>query len=163
VALGGARRRGLAEAVDAWRRATSGCPRPPWLVVVGAEKPPTIDNLAYVGSLDDASWAKVLAGAIAFCYPTRYEGFGMPALEAAASGVPVVCAEVGPLPEVLGDAAEWCASPAAPDIADGLRRVLTDESRREALRSAGLAHAASAPSWKQSAAVIADAYRTAAR
>jgi glycosyltransferase involved in cell wall biosynthesis len=162
VALGGARRRGLAEAVEAWRRATAGCPRPPWLVVVGSEQPPPLEHVAYVGSLDDSSWTKVLAGALAFCYPTRYEGFGMPALEAAASGVPVVCASVGPLPEVLGDAAEWCASPSAADLAEGLREVVTNDARREALRSAGLARAAAATTWEYTAGVLADAYRRAA-
>ncbi|MBV9486105.1 MAG: glycosyltransferase family 4 protein [Frankiaceae bacterium] len=162
VALGGARRRGLGEAVEAWRRASSGLTQAPWLVVVGGEAPPSLPNVAHIGRVDDATWTTVLAGAVAFCYATRYEGFGMPALEAAASGVPVVCASIGPLPEVLGDAAEWCASPYAADLAEGLRRILTDESRRESLRAAGLARAATSPTWEDSAATLVAAYKTAA-
>jgi alpha-1,3-rhamnosyl/mannosyltransferase len=121
-----------------------------------------LDGVVHVGRLDDDTWAAILAGATAFCYPTRYEGFGMPALEAAASGVPVVCGRIGPLPEILGDAAEWCASTEPTDIAEGLRRVLVDEGRRQALRSAGLARAATAPTWGDSATVLLDAYRKAA-
>jgi glycosyltransferase involved in cell wall biosynthesis len=86
----------------------------------------------------------------------------MPALEAAASGVPVVCAPVGPLPEVLGDAAEWCADTSAAAIAGGLRRLLTDPARRQARRAAGLARAAAAPTWADAAGVLLAAYQRAA-
>lgn len=161
VALGGASRRGTEVAVDAWRMATVGHRRRPRLVVVGEQRTPTELDVVHVGRLNDADWAAVLAGAVAFCYPTRYEGFGMPALEAAASGTPVVCARVGPLPEVLAEAAEWCATPNATDIAGGLRRLLEDETRRIALRDAGLSVAASAPSWSDSAATIVSTYERA--
>jgi glycosyltransferase involved in cell wall biosynthesis len=162
VAIGGARRRGLPVAVEAWRTATRGRPERPPLVVVGAEAPPEEPGVVHAGRLDDGDWAAVLAGATAFCYPTRYEGFGMPALEAAASGVPVVCAPVGPLPEVLGDAAEWAATPQAPDMADALARLLADEERRADFRSAGLKRAAEAPTWSDSARVHLEAYAKAA-
>jgi glycosyltransferase involved in cell wall biosynthesis len=114
------------------------------------------------GPLDDAAWAAVMAGALAFCYPTRYEGYGMPALEAAASGTPVVCASVGPLPEVLGSAAEWCASPSVDDIAIGLARVVADEERRSSLVRAGLEQAQRAPSWDSCAHAVLRAYAMAA-
>jgi glycosyltransferase involved in cell wall biosynthesis len=114
-----------------------------------------------VRQLPDTEWAAVLAGAEALCYPTRYEGFGMPALEAAASGTPVVCARIGPLPEVLGDAAEWCDSTSVADIAAGLARVLGDGARRAELRTAGLARAAAAPTWEQSAVAVLRAYEIA--
>jgi glycosyltransferase involved in cell wall biosynthesis len=86
----------------------------------------------------------------------------MPALESAASGTPVVCARVGPLPEVLGQAAEWCASPTVTEVAAGLSRVLGDDARRSALRIAGLARAADAPTWADSAEAVLSAYRMAA-
>jgi alpha-1,3-rhamnosyl/mannosyltransferase len=85
----------------------------------------------------------------------------MPALEAAASGVPVVCARVTSLPEVLGPAAEWCATPSVDDITQGLERVLVDAGRREELKQAGLARAAGAPTWEQSATVEVAAYELA--
>ncbi len=85
----------------------------------------------------------------------------MPALEAAASGVPVVCARIGPLPEVLGDAAEWCPTPSVDDIAAGLERVVRDAGRRQSLRQAGLARAAAAPTWADCANLTVEAYRRA--
>jgi glycosyltransferase involved in cell wall biosynthesis len=159
VAMGGAKRRGLPVAIEAWRRLPSDVR--PMFVVVGSEAPTPATGVVHAGRLNDADWSAVLAGATAFCYPTRYEGYGMPALEAAVSGVPVVCAPIGPLPEVLGDAAEWCASPTAPDIAVGLARVLTDEARASGLRRAGLAQAANSPTWAESAATQLRAYELA--
>jgi glycosyltransferase involved in cell wall biosynthesis len=161
VALGGARRRGLEVAVAAWRRLrTAGSD---WsLVVAGPEAPPASPGIVHAGVLDDEEWAAVLAGAEVFCYPTRYEGFGMPALESVASGTPVVCARVGPLPEVLGDAAEWCADTRLEAIADGLARLAGNVTRRESLVGLGLARAKAAPTWSESAATLVQAYRMAA-
>jgi glycosyltransferase involved in cell wall biosynthesis len=159
VALGGAARRGLEVALEAWHRLPT--PRPA-LVVVGPAPGPVDPGIVQAGRLTDPMWATLLAGAMAFCYPTRYEGFGLPALEAAAAGTPVVCARLGPLPEVLGDAAQWCPSPAVADIAAGLAWVVADEELRDTLRQAGLARAAAAPTWAESAAVVLTAYRRAA-
>jgi glycosyltransferase involved in cell wall biosynthesis len=159
VALGGTPRRQLDVAVGAWQRLGPGAPT---LVVVGTETPPRVPGLVDAGRLSDADWSSLLAGAAAFCYPTRYEGFGMPALEAAASGTPVVCARIGPLDEVLGDAAEWCARPDIEQIAAGLDHLLHDEARRGELVARALARAESAHSWERSAASLAQAYRSAA-
>jgi glycosyltransferase involved in cell wall biosynthesis len=161
VALGGARRRALPVAVDAWKLATVGLEPRPQLVVVGAEEPPRTAGVVHLGRLDDRDWPGVLAAASVFCFPTRYEGFGMPALEAAASGTPVVCPRTGPLPEVLDDAAEWCDSPQEEDVAQGLRRLLDDPERRESLAQKGLDVAMAAPTWADSAAVLLAAYRRA--
>jgi glycosyltransferase involved in cell wall biosynthesis len=160
VALGGAKRRALPVAVEAWKRATKRGTRLP-LVVVGSEPPPALDGVVYMGRLNDEDWAAILAGAVVLCYPTRYEGFGMPALEAAACGTPVVCARVGPLPEILGEAAEWCKAPTADEIAKGLERVINDPIRRATLSEAGRKAAASAPTWADSARVLIEAYRRA--
>jgi glycosyltransferase involved in cell wall biosynthesis len=157
VALGGARRRGLEVAVEAWRRLPE--PGRPMLVVVGVDVPPALPGIVHAGRLNDEEWSAVLAGAMVFCFPTRFEGYGMPAIEAAASGVPVVCAPVSSLPEVLGDAAEWSVSPRVDDMATALARVVADEGRRAALRAAGLAQAAAAPTWEHSAQVELQAYR----
>jgi len=157
VAVGGARRRGLDVAVAAWAEARSrGAVED--LVVVGNEIPAPRPGLVAAGRVDDSQWADLLAWATALCYPTRYEGFGMPALEAAASGVPVVCGRVGPLPEVLGDAAEWCEGTTVGPIAAGLERLLSDPARQEKQRQAGLARAALAPTWADAAAVLLEVY-----
>jgi glycosyltransferase involved in cell wall biosynthesis len=161
VAVGGARRRGLEVAVGAWRQARAAGAEED-LVVVGAEAPPAEPGLHHAGPLDDAGWAALLAGAEALCYPTRYEGYGMPALEAAASGTPVVAARLGALPEVLGDAAAWVDAPTVDAVAAALTALLGDPDRRERLRAAGLARAAAAPGWDVAAATVLDAYRHAA-
>ena len=160
VGLGGARRRGLPVALGAWR-AANGRARGVDFVAVGGETLPAEPGVHSVGRLRDADWAAVLAGASAFCYPTRYEGFGMPALEAAASGTPVVCQDLAVLREVLGPAAEWCVDASAPAIAAGLSRVLDEPSRRAELRTLGLARATAAPTWKDAADVVLRAYREA--
>jgi glycosyltransferase involved in cell wall biosynthesis len=158
VALAGARRRGLEVAIGAWRRLRSSglCVD---LVIVGPSSVGTEPGLIEAGLLGESDWAAVLAGAAAFCYPTRYEGFGLPALESAASGTPVVCAPVGPLPEVLGDAAEWCATPTEPAIEIGLWRVLTDAARAAELRDRGLDRVRTWPTWEDSANALLRAYR----
>lgn len=160
VAVGGAPRRGLQVAVAAWSHLRA-AGREVALVVVGREDPGRAPGLVHLGRVDDPIWARVLRGAVALCYPTRFEGFGMPALEAAACGVPVVCGRIGPLPEVLGDAAEWCDPTDARAVADALARLLDDPVRRTALQQAGLARVQAAPTWASSAEVVLDAYRRA--
>ncbi len=158
VAVGGARRRGLAVAVEAWARARRDGARED-MVVVGTETVAPRPGLIHAGRVPDEQWADLLAGATALCYPTRYEGFGLPALEAAASGVPVVCARVGPLPDVLGDAPEWCDATTVVEIAAGLERLLADPARQERRRQAGLARVAAAPTWTDAARVLLDTYQ----
>ena len=162
VALGGARRRGLEVAVAAWRIARMQSGSKFKLVVVGNREPIQDPDIIDVGVVDDETWAAILAGGTAFCFPTRYEGFGMPALEAAASGVPVVCPRVTALPEVLGTAAEWAESASVEHMAAALRKVLEDHGRREELTAAGIAQAAALPGWADSARIILEAYRLAA-
>jgi glycosyltransferase involved in cell wall biosynthesis len=100
-----------------------------------------------LGWVDDVG--PLLAGAAVFVYPSRYEGFGLPPLEAMACGVPVVATAAGSLPEVLGDAALLVpvGQPAA--LAAAIDRVLTDDALRARLIEAGRRRAA-AFSWRSS-------------
>ncbi|HWE54988.1 MAG TPA: glycosyltransferase family 1 protein [Acidimicrobiales bacterium] len=89
------------------------------------------------GWVDDA--ATLMAGAAVFAYPSLYEGFGLPPLEAMARGVPVVATAGGAVPEVVGDAAELVEPGDADGLAAALLTVLTDGSRRADLIAAGRA------------------------
>ncbi|MGH7926861.1 MAG: glycosyltransferase family 4 protein, partial [Candidatus Binatia bacterium] len=73
------------------------------------------------------------AGAACLLFPSLYEGFGLPVLEAAAVGTPVVTSNVTSLPEIMGDAAVYVNPEDVHDIARGVRRVLEDEKLRETL------------------------------
>ena len=96
-----------------------------------------------------------------FVFPSLYEGFGLPPLEAMASGTPVVASNVSSLPEVLGDAALFVEPRDPQSIADGIRRVLCDERLRCELRAKGFARA-SQFSWERSVRRIRDIYDLAA-
>jgi glycosyltransferase involved in cell wall biosynthesis len=161
VAMGGAPRRGLDVAVGAFRQVRASEPDVA-LVVVGHERPPPGAGVVHAGAVTDDEWAGLLGGAAAFCYPTRYEGFGVPALEGIASGTPVVCARRGSLPEVVQDAAEWCDEVTEDAFAAGLRRVLSDRDRARELRAAGLERARRHPTWDDAAEGTVRAYRAAA-
>jgi glycosyltransferase involved in cell wall biosynthesis len=76
-----------------------------------------------------------------FVYPSEYEGFGLPPLEALACGVPVIASNTSSLPEVLGDAAVLVDPTSVPAIADGMQRVLDDDVLRSRLISQGLEQA----------------------
>ncbi len=164
LTLGGAPRRQLPVAVAAWRRAVQALGAEPLelpLAVVSSEAPEPEEGVIHIGMVDDRDMAAVFAGARAFCYATTYEGFGMPAVEAAASGVPVVCARVGSLPEVLGDAAAWCDHPDSESLGEVLAGVLGDSDLAQGLADAGLARVRSRWSADHVAEIIVGAYREA--
>ena len=92
-----------------------------------------------------------------FVFPSLYEGFGLPPLEALASGTPVVTSNASSLPEVVGDAAVLVDPYDADSIAEGMRKVLTDPVLRESLREKGLARA-NDYSWAQSIQQIHQVY-----
>ncbi len=97
-----------------------------------------------------------------FVFPSLYEGFGLPPLEAMASGTPVVTSNVSSLPEVVGDAA-LLVDPTDPvAIADAMRRVLTDPILAAELSARGLARARTF-SWEQAAVRIRDIYQDVGR
>ena len=95
----------------------------------------------FLGYLPEETLAVMYRLAGVFVFPSLYEGFGLPPLEAMASGTPVVTSNVSSLPEVAGDAAEL-VDPYDPEaIADGIFRVLTDADLRRSLKARGLARA----------------------
>jgi glycosyltransferase involved in cell wall biosynthesis len=107
---------------------------------------------------DDRSLAALYARASALVYPSLYEGFGIPPLEAMAAGCPVVCAATSSLPEVVGDAAEWFEPGVPGALAAALLRVLDDPTRRDELVARGL-HRSQAFSWDRCARETLAVYR----
>jgi glycosyltransferase involved in cell wall biosynthesis len=92
-----------------------------------------------------------------FVFPSLYEGFGLPVLEAMARGVPVACAEASSLPEVAGDAALLFDPRSAVQIAAALARLLSDEALRTRLRDLGLRRAQHF-TWERSARLTLESY-----
>ena len=107
------------------------------------------------GHVSQEELAALYRGAGCLVFPSRYEGFGLPVLEAMASGTPVVATTAGALPEVAGDAAVLVEPGNAPALAGGIERALAD---RERLRAAGLARAARY-SWAETARRTLEVYR----
>jgi len=103
----------------------------------------------FLGYLPEVTLAVMYRLAGVFVFPSLYEGFGLPPLEAMASGTPVVTSNVSSLPEVAGDAAVLVDPYDPRSIADGIYRVLSDERLRRDLRRKGVARAGMF-SWEQS-------------
>jgi glycosyltransferase involved in cell wall biosynthesis len=100
------------------------------------------DALRFTGRVADDDMPHVYAGASAVVYPSLYEGFGLPLLEAMAAEVPVACSNRSSLPEIGGDAA-WYFDPESEEaIAAGLERVTADQALRDRLVAAGRARVA---------------------
>lgn len=99
--------------------------------------------------------------AAAFVFPSRYEGFGLPPLEAMACGAPVVASNVSSLPEVVGDAAILVNPENVFDIARGIREVLLEPDLRARLIERGRVQA-SRFSWERTARQVLDIYQEAA-
>ncbi|MEI8167197.1 MAG: glycosyltransferase family 1 protein [Chloroflexales bacterium] len=113
-------------------------------------------RVRFLAFVDDANLPALYNLARAFVYPSLYEGFGLPVLEALACGVPVVTAQVASLPEVAGDAAVLVDPTSAEAIATGIRRALADAPR---LQAAGPPQA-SRFTWETAAHALLDCYET---
>jgi glycosyltransferase involved in cell wall biosynthesis len=98
-------------------------------------------HVRFLGFVPDDTLAALYRLATVFVFPSLYEGFGLPPLEAMASGTPVVTSNRSSLPEVVGDAAVLVDPYSAASIADGIQQVLSDPELRRSLSARGLARA----------------------
>lgn len=119
------------------------------------------DRVKVLGYVPDDLMPALYGGADVFVFPSLYEGFGLPPLEAMACGTPVVASSRSAMPEVLGDAALLVDPRSPDDLAAAIGRVLGDAALRQRLREAGLRRAA-AFSWDEAARATVDVYRRAA-
>ncbi|HEY7063560.1 MAG TPA: glycosyltransferase family 1 protein [Chloroflexota bacterium] len=115
-------------------------------------------RLRLLGPVPAADLPALYAAATAFAYPSLYEGFGLPPLEAMAAGTPVVAAKASCLPEVLGDAALFVPPEDEAGLLEALRALLDDAALRADLEARGRARAASF-SWEHTAAATLAVYR----
>ncbi|WP_051180657.1 glycosyltransferase family 1 protein [Thermithiobacillus tepidarius DSM 3134] len=97
--------------------------------------------VVFAGKIPEQDLPAYYRGALGLAFPSLYEGFGLPLLEAMASGTPVLTSNVTSLPEVAGGAAILVDPYDVESIADGLRRLVEDKALRETLRSKGLERA----------------------
>ena len=153
----------LARLIEAWALAEPAHT----LVVAGGEDtrfPGAVDlaekfgaRIVATGGIAESDLPALYAGARFFVFPSLYEGFGLPVLEAMASGTPVICSNTSSLPEVAGDAALLVDPLEVGELAESIVRLSADESLRESLRGEGLARA-SRFSWERTASETAAVY-----
>lgn len=152
--------------IEAWSLIPAG--ERPKLVVTGSHG---ADPLAaevrrrgLAGDVDLRGWvgadelAALYAAASAYVFPTRFEGFGLPVLEAMAAGCPVLASDLPVLREAGGEAMATFDPTSAPGIAEAVRRLVADPARQEELRAAGRARAA-AFTWRRTAEQTVASYR----
>ena len=150
-------RREPRKGLDVLLRAVEGAAGSLRLVVIGCEGADAA-GVRFAGLVSDRERERLIAGATGFVFPSVYEGFGIPPLEAQAMGVPVIAARASAMPEVLGEAALFVP----PADAEGLRRtmlhLLGDAALQARLSAAGGRNAARYD-WDSAARALARAYR----
>jgi glycosyltransferase involved in cell wall biosynthesis len=118
------------------------------------------ERVRFAGFVQDADLPALYSSASVLAFPSLYEGFGLPVLEAMACGTPVVCSSASSLPEVAGDAALMVDPADTQALADAIDRALSDTGLREGMSRRGLAQAARF-TWAAAAGSLLDAYRLA--
>ncbi|MCZ7553555.1 MAG: glycosyltransferase family 4 protein [Anaerolineales bacterium] len=158
--------------IEAYARLSAGRQNPPRLAIVGrpyagyrapealVERLGLGERVRFIDYIADADLPALYQAAELFCLLSRYEGFGLPVLEAMASGAPVIAAECGALPEVAGGAARL-TPPADPEqTAAALAGLLTGGAERESAIAGGLERARQF-TWERCARLTIAAYREA--
>lgn len=163
-------RKNLERLLDAYAKLCREKPDAPQLVLAGRkgwlcdgiyEKARSLhlgDKVLFTGYVRQQDSPALLCGAKAFVFPSLYEGFGMPPLEAMACKTPVITSNVTSLPEVTGDAALLVNPKSKQEIYRAMKRLLEEESIQERCRKLG-AERAKQYTWEKSAKMLLDVYR----
>lgn len=121
-----------------------------------------ISHVEFLGRVGDQALQHLYAGAIAFVFPSLFEGFGLPPLEALAQGCPVIASDAGSLPEVIGpDNAFFFRAGDSDAIISAVERVLADPAQAHIQALAAAHDCARRHAWSKTARVTLDAYHTA--
>ena len=110
------------------------------------------EHVHFIGGLENNSpdLVALYNAAAVFVFPSLYEGFGLPVVEAMQCGCPVITARRGSLPEVAGDAGQLVEPHDITELAEAIQRILDDETWRETMRSRGFEHVRQF-SWRRAA------------
>jgi glycosyltransferase involved in cell wall biosynthesis len=161
-------RKNLARLVEAFGRLRD-CGLPHHLVIAGprgwgnealeaaVDRSPHRDAIHFPGYVRHESFPSLMSNASVFAFPSEFESFGIPPMEAQRWGVPVLVSDNTCFPEIYGDSVAYCDPIAVDSIAAALDRVLTDESLRARLRAAGFERSARY-TWRATAEVALQAY-----
>jgi glycosyltransferase involved in cell wall biosynthesis len=117
-------------------------------------------NVIFIGYLNDEELCALYSTCKLFVYPSLYEGFGLPPLEAMACGAPVLASQIPSISEVVGSAARLVSPHSLSELAGAMRELLTNDEARAHLTAAGLKRAAEY-SWSTTAARTRDVYKEA--
>jgi glycosyltransferase involved in cell wall biosynthesis len=132
-----------------------------WLydeALAAAERAGMADRVRFIGFAADADLPALYSLASVFAFPSWYEGFGVPLLEAMACGTPVVAADNSSLPEVVGDAGLMVDAADVHGLASALGRLLTDDELRTRLAAAGLARSRQF-TWERAVKKLLEVYK----
>ncbi len=144
-------RKNLKRLLEAWRLSAARLPKDAWLVIAGTEGKDNIfratslepipSRVMFAGFVSDDDLPALYSGAVALVYPSIYEGFGLPALEAMAAGTVPIVAKSTSLPEVVGDAGLLIDPLCVEDLAESIIRIVEDCELRIKLSRRGVARA----------------------
>jgi glycosyltransferase involved in cell wall biosynthesis len=145
------RRKNLGRIVEAWSAIAPVVPDDIWLVVTGnpgrshifGQTAPSLSGprIRQLGFVAEEALPVLTAGALVFLYPSLYEGFGLPIVEAMAAGTPVITSNTTSMPEVAGPAAMLVSPQSQQDIAAAMLSLLQSHELRERSRQAGFENA----------------------
>jgi glycosyltransferase involved in cell wall biosynthesis len=162
-------RKNLPTLLDAYARLLTTRAGNPRLVIAGAstpeampwlqrlEQPPLAGHVDHLGFVSEGERERLYAGALALLMPSLDEGFGVPALEAMAAGVPVIASNRGSLPEVIGDAGTLLDPADVDGFAAAMERIAADRAWAQDRGAAGIARAGSF-TWRTTALRLREAY-----